>query len=1207
MFSFAQTEVSFSSNNNNTTINTCNGFIIDSGGQGGSGYSNGEDIVITICPDTPGEIISVVFNLFDLDLTDDNPSPTAQNVDYMFVYDGTSTSDNSLGVYTGNDLQGVVIQATDLNTTGCLTFRFKSNTVGTGNFAGSASCETPCSNPISSAEIIDGITADSIMVCVGQEVNFQDNGSFAQPGFSLVDYSWDFMDGSVASGQTVSHTFNNPGQYIVQLWVTDDNGCTNPNLTELQVLVATEPDFINFPSDVELCIGEEVTFSTAPQSYQVEWAGFPGSASVEDGCLTDDQLGVAQNIELTQTGFAAGTVIENVNDIESICLEMEHSFVGDLVIILECPNGQNVVMYQQNGGSTSLGEPNEADNVNCDDPSTQGVPYTYCFTPSATQTWVEWINANSFPQTLPAGDYESLEPLDQLVGCPTNGVWTLSVIDNWAADDGTLFSFGLNLAPSYYPDITTFEPQIGANADSSFWEVSDPYITSISSDGNEITVTPTDAGTYTYHYTVTDNFGCVNDTSVSVSVLGNAELFLGNDTTICDGEVIALDPTFLNPIGACEYTLLLEDTWGDGWNGNNITVSYTGSSTNYTIASGSTNSIPLSIPFGESVTVTFNANGSFVNECQYELKDDSGATLFSAGPNLSGPTTNSFTADCSPDYTVDWASPANLSDPSILTPTWSPTADETLVLTVYPVGHPDCVSSDDISVTVIPEPDAGEDATLELCAEASPVDLYTELGGTPDAGGTWTNASGAVVSMPFNPATMQPGIYTYEVGGDACIDHSTVDVSVVETVILDFSKIDVDCHAADNGSIYIQGQNIDFYSLNGATGVNVSDNFTVNNLAPGNYTIVVSSNAGCTDMRNFTITEPTALSITSISNDELICPGDTVELTGMGTGGSSDYTYSWLQNGALISHNQTITIIPPTGTTEYCLVFGEECGSPTDQECLTITNPEEIFPMIEGDTLAGCNKHSVDFVNLTASSEVWTTFIDFGDGDTLTVAGNNSFSHTYQDPGLYDVSVLITSIYGCHYENFYPEYIESYPNPVADFVINPNPVSIFYPVVQVVDQSTLDVTNWSWIIEGGVPGATNEEQFEASFPEGQVGQYPITLYVENEYGCTDSIEYVVSVENDVTLFAPNTFTPDADEFNQSWRIYLSGIDVYDYTLFIYNRWGEVVWESHDIEAAWDGTFKGREVQSGTYVWTIECRDKYNDEKFTFNGHLNVLR
>src|SRR3989344_1720975 len=406
-----QTDIVFGPAVSGQTFNTCNGFIIDSGGQGGSGYSNGETSIITICPGTPGDIVSVVFNLFALSTVDDNPLPNVTNLDYMDVYDGNSVGAPTLGTYSGNELQGVVIIATALNTSGCLTFSFRSNSTGTGMFSASASCETPCATPTAAGAIVAGITPDSIRVCIGDPVSFNSNGSFAAPGFNLVDYNWNFMDGSETSGQAVTHSFSEPGQYLVQLFVTDDNGCSNTNLVDLQVFVATTPDFTGFPADTTLCIGESITYTT---------------------------------------------------DLESVCLELEHTFMGDLVIIIECPNGQSAILHQQGGGGTQIGIPVQADNVDCSDPATQGVRFNYCFSPTAPETWVEWVDNNGWGGTLPAGAYEPVQPLTNLLGCPLNGVWTLTVIDNWAADDGTLFSFALNVDPSLIPPVTTFEAKLNS-------------------------------------------------------------------------------------------------------------------------------------------------------------------------------------------------------------------------------------------------------------------------------------------------------------------------------------------------------------------------------------------------------------------------------------------------------------------------------------------------------------------------------------------------------------------------------------------------------------------------------------------------------------------------------------------------------------------------------------------------------------------------
>ena len=296
-----------------------------------------------------------------------------------------------------------------------------------------------------------------------------------------MDYNWNFMDGSESSGAAVTHSFSVPGQYLVQLFVTDDNGCSNTNLVDLQVFVATIPDFTGFPADTTLCIGESISYTADPESYEVLWDGFPNSNSIQDGCLPDTLLGVSQDVTILQTNFNPGATLSDINDLQSICLELEHTFMGDLVIIVECPNGQSAILHQQGGGGTQIGVPVQADNVDCSDPATQGVPFNYCFSPTATETWVEWVDNNGWGGTLPAGTYEPVQPLTNLLGCPLNGVWTLTVIDNWAADDGTLFSFALNVDPALIPPVTTFEPQIGWGADSSYWEAGGAFVTSLSS------------------------------------------------------------------------------------------------------------------------------------------------------------------------------------------------------------------------------------------------------------------------------------------------------------------------------------------------------------------------------------------------------------------------------------------------------------------------------------------------------------------------------------------------------------------------------------------------------------------------------------------------------------------------------------------------------------------------------------------------------
>ncbi len=1202
-----QTTIQMTPAINGQTINTCNGFVIDSGGPGGAGYGNNETVTVTICPDNPGDVISMVFNIFQLSTTDDNPAANITNMDYMDIYDGNSTAAPTLGTYSGNQLQGVVIMSTPLNTSGCITIRFRSNTVGTGLFTASATCTTPCATPTAGGFIVAGETPDSTRICVGDAVDFSGVGSFAAPGFTLANYVWDFMDGTTAVGQNVSHQFNTPGQYRVQLIVTDNNGCTNTNLLDLQVFVATIPSFANFPSDTTLCLGENVVFTAQPSLYPVIWTGFPGSATVDDGCLTDDQLGVAQEIPITQTGFSAGSTLTQVSDIESLCFDMEHSFMGDLVIIIECPNGQSQILHQQGGGGTQIGEPNPIDNVDCDDPSTQGIPYNYCFTPMAAETWVDWSNNNGFGGTLPAGDYAPIQPFTNLVGCPLNGVWTLIVVDNWASDDGTLFTFELNLAPNLYEPVTTFEPQIGLGSDSSYWVMPANFAT-VSPDGDVLTINPTAAGTFNYTYVVLDNFGCQNDSTVTLTVNENPQADAGPDATICNGTPIQLDGNIVGGNNSCDYTFNLEDSWGDGWNGNSLLVTINGVTSTFTIPGGLTASYTLSIPNGAAFTVQFDGAGAFINECSYEVLDAAGAVVLSDGANGNASTTvHNLVGNCLGNLTYAWTPAGAVSNPTILDPIATVNGNTTLTLTVYPTGHPLCVTTDQVNVNISASANPGTNNTLSICAQGTPTDLFPLLGPGASPNGTWKNPTGAAVIMPYDPITMNPGIYTYTVDSNGCVSSATITVTEINPTVTAIPTA-ANCHGIANGSAALTVTNATAYTLDGGANTPIPAPFVVNGLAAGTHQVIVYNVGGCTDTVDFTITEPVALAITSITPDLVTCSGDTSTLSVTGTGGSTAYTFTWFTNAGVQGVGTTINV-NTIATTQYCVVLTEACGSAPDSACMIITIPQPLDLVLTPDDADGCYPHHVIFSNNTQGPGVpLLNTIDFGDGTPIiTTNALDTCSHTYEHPGVYTVSIVSISDTGCTYMNTFTDLITVYDKPVADFNISPNPTTIFETHIMLSNTSSTDVVAYSWSMPGAEPNQSFFEDVALDLPEGVVGNYDITLVVTNAHGCMDSITKIAQVLSDVILYAPNTFTPDGDEFNQTWFLHIDGIDIQQFNLQVFNRWGEVIWESNDPKGSWDGTYQGKIVPNGQYNWILETKELVSDKKYTFNGYINVMR
>ena len=110
-------------------------------------------------------------------------------------------------------------------------------------------------------------------------------------------------------------------------------------------------------------------------------------------------------------------------------------------------------------------------------------------------------------------------------------------------------------------------------------------------------------------------------------------------------------------------------------------------------------------------------------------------------------------------------------------------------------------------------------------------------------------------------------------------------------------------------------------------------------------------------------------------------------------------------------------------------------------------------------------------------------------------------------------------------------------------------------------------------------------------------------------GCIDSTISYLQVRAMILFYIPNTFTPDGDQFNQTFQpVFYSGFDPYDFHIAIFNRWGEVIWESFDATVGWDGTYGNRGlVEDGVYTWQLDFKGEYEDIRYLHNGHVTLIK
>lgn len=356
---------------------------------------------------------------------------------------------------------------------------------------------------------------DTIDVCPGSTMTFDGIGSIPSAGSAITNHHWLINGESVAYTPVIDALFDSPGGQRLQLVVTDLTGCIDTSSVLLLVSPRAE---LFFEVEGNPCLGDTLEISASSIQRPVfHYTRAPAHLPDLDTA--------AFTVVIDQ--FPSDALVFTGADIASICVDIEHSYMDDLVIQLTCPNGDTLLLHQGGGGATYLGSPVDSDHA---DPTPGGCGY-YCWTPDpALNDWVESSEYGETPNVTYLGDnaslrpgtYRSLNSFDDLVGCPLNGTWTLTISDRLAGDNGSLCGFTIQFEGQPLPgpdsgNVTILDPQIGWNCDSLTWQGLD--ILAIDDACSAIRVAPNSPGIQVLSLTATDDHGCMFTGSTSVEIL----------------------------------------------------------------------------------------------------------------------------------------------------------------------------------------------------------------------------------------------------------------------------------------------------------------------------------------------------------------------------------------------------------------------------------------------------------------------------------------------------------------------------------------------------------------------------------------------------------------------------------------------------------------------------------------------------------------
>lgn len=767
--------------------------------------------------------------------------------------------------------------------------------------------------------------------------------------------------------------------------------------------------------------------------------------------------------------------------------------------------------------------------------------------------------------------------------------------------------------------------------------------------GASQTVSPTTTTTYTVNSTV--GSGCQGVGTIEIVVNPIPDVSAGPDQDVCENETVILEGTgtansyswdngvtdgvaFTPSVGSITYTVTGESlgcTDTDQMVVNvqpDILFDVTG--TDPVTCGGSDGFIELSnLPPNTSLTITYLENGA--TQTITQTSNGSGeivinnlgtASYDGFEVELNGCTsTNSDVITLNSPNNPNISAPADLSvcegDQITLTATnpnnssisWDGGVTDgvaftpTVGTTVYTVTATlnGCVETDDVEVTVNPEVNFSVQTTDPSACGVSDGTI-TIIGLEPNENYDISFEQNGNVIGPNTITTNAAG--EYEVGNLGNTSFTNIEIESAfgcEAIDTDSYTITPpgtptviapgDLEVCEGDLIVLSAQNPDGATITWDNGVVDGQDFTQN---PGTITYTVTADLlGCVSTDDVDVTVNSS-PVIDAGDDQEICEGQSVVLSGSGA-----QTYQW-DNGVVDDVS-----FEPTQTTTYT-VIGTDANAceGTDQVLVDVNELEE--PTFSADVTEGCEVLEVNFTNTTTYNYQDCTW-DFGDGSQTSGCG--TVAHTYSEPGSYSVTLTVSDGPNCTTSVTYQNMIIVTSPPTAAFTANNQVVSDDNMTVNFFNASE-GASDYFWDF-GDEIGNSNQESPSYTYetPEDINTEFTVVLYAENGPDCFDSATMIIRYEEQIVFYVPNAFTPDEDIHNPVFKpIITAGIDPYDYNLSIFNRWGEIVFESNNPEVGWNGTYGDQGlVKEGLYIWKISFKELSSDKRHEHHGHVTILK
>lgn len=330
-----------------------------------------------------------------------------------------------------------------------------------------------------------------------------------------------------------------------------------------------------------------------------------------------------------------------------------------------------------------------------------------------------------------------------------------------------------------------------------------------------------------------------------------------------------------------------------------------------------------------------------------------------------------------------------------------------------------------------------------------------------------------------------------------------------------------------------------------------------------------------------------------------VCPDDEISLSAQAFEGDFNYGYEWMVDGMVYSDSASISI-RPEDQTQVSVQVSDGCQQ-TASEQLTLDTHELLSLSIEPeDPYHFCAEGEASFQLNGHQNALQSCLWAFSDGSEKRVC-TDELIYPFSKVGEYDLRYTATDKNGCSYELNLEKAVAVTHQSNADFDIFPNQITDLDNQVQIIDESIF-ADEISWKINGTAWDFKPYMGIDRNMEE-----YIITQYTTTAYGCNDSITKAFPVKPVMRVFIPNSFSPNSDDINAVFKPVIYAADTEQYQFKVFDRWGELIFETNDPDAGWDGTYKGKMAPVGVYTYYVKVRNLDKTKIEPYHGTVNLLR